>query len=127
MRRAGRALVVLLALASPAAAQTPDQPPVRRRQVSPPPVVATPPTAAPATPPPSPPVLRSAVHGLTQQPAVIGSSGGGQCRATCAEQRVACLAAPQGGDCDGGWTRCLSTCGGLGYSRLPPTPSPGRP
>ncbi len=70
--------------------------------------------------PPAPPMLRSALHSRFSRPAVIARSTTGQCRVQCAEARNTC-ANGQGDTtgCDPGWTQCLSTCAGLGYSRGP--------
>jgi hypothetical protein len=73
----------------------------------------------------SAPALRSAVRSQWSAPASIASRGGGECRAQCAETRVACLAPVSDDDaprCNEGWTSCLSTCAGLTYGRAPPTP-----
>ncbi len=78
------------------------------------------PILRPVIPPPPPLVLRSAVHSRYSQPAVLARSTTGQCRAQCAVSRSQCASGE--GDtsgCDPGWTQCLSTCGGLTYSRGP--------
>ena len=79
------------------------------------------PILRPLIPPPPPLVLRSAVHSRYSQPAVVARSTTGQCRAQCAVARTQCAS---GGEtdtsgCDPGWTQCLSSCGGLTYSRGP--------
>ena len=79
------------------------------------------PTAArPLVAAPPPLVLRSAVHSHYGFPATIARSTAGQCRAQCSVDRNNC-ANGQGdtSGCDPGWTRCLSTCDGLSYSRGP--------
>ena len=72
----------------------------------------------PASPPL--PLLRSAVTSRWSRPASIAHAPAGQCRAVCAEQRLSCSnGAGDTSGCDPGWTRCLSSCAGLSYSRGP--------
>jgi hypothetical protein len=71
------------------------------------------------------PVLRSAVHSGWSRPATIAHSAtAGQCRAQCSVQRTSCATGAVGAGldastCDPDWTRCLSACNGLTYSRGP--------
>ena len=77
-------------------------------------------SGTPIVPPPAPLVLRSAVHSRYSQPATIARSTTGQCRAECAVARTQCASGETDtSGCDPGWTRCLSTCDGLSYSRGP--------
>ena len=70
---------------------------------------------------PPPPVLSSAIRSRYSAPALIARSTAGQCRAQCAEARGQCFNADSvdTSGCDPGWTRCLSTCESLTYSRGP--------
>ena len=69
---------------------------------------------------PAAPVLRSAVTSRWSRPASLAHAPAGQCRATCAEQRLSCAnGAGDTSGCDPGWTQCLSSCAGLSYSRGP--------